>query len=545
MEDLVSMRLAIQKFPSPTSYAPQLADSWTAANGKLTVHIRSGVKWQDGTPVTSKDLYDTVVLDGLRGDQLWQDITAATVQDASTVAFTLREGQPIALAEHDILNNGVVYPSSIYGKFVTAQLAKDVPAYFAKNQKDPAAAEKTPENARIQAAFKDLAALPVDKLLGDGPFQLDSITTSAARLTKSNDFYAADKIKVPGINFGNGSNQTIYPQMFSGQADFTNVYLSPPLLKRWQSTDGAQLATPSAFGFVMSFNNQQYPLNMTPVRQALAYVIPRQTMTEAAYGGGAGAGGAFKQVLTGISPTLEALYLTPQQISSLNPYPLDPGKATQLLKSAGFTQSNGQWTMPNGKPFTLALTVNSDTSDIVTSYTSAAKALTAFGIATQVNAVPGAQQDADQKNGTFQAGMVFVGESNPLTMYRDMMGPIVNFPQQGNYAGKRGNGIGPKANVPGQGTINIPATLDAQAGNVAPGQQMKDDTWSWAQFVNQQVPYIWYATKVYQFSYSTAHYGNWPPVDSSGAGPLWSIISNNQSGGLVLAIEQGYIVPKG
>lgn len=543
--DFITQRLAVQKYPSLTDYEPQLADKWSVSGNKVTVHIRSGAKWQDGTAVTSTDLYDTAILDGLRGDALWSDITDLSMPSQDTVEFTLRKGQPTALAYNDILGNVFVYPSSVYGKFVTDQLKKDVPSYFQTYQKAPDKAAKMSAFTRMSAQFKDLASFKVDKLLGNGPFKLDNITTAQAKLTKSASFWGASNIKVPGINFGNGSNQTIYPQLFAGRADFSNVYLPPPILQRWQKTANANVALPQAFGFVMSFNNYRYPLNMTPVRQALAYVIPRQTISQAAYGTTAGAGGKYKEINTGIPPALESLYLTSGQVSSLNKYPVNTDKATQLLKQAGFKQSGGQWIMPNGKPFTLTFTANSDTSDIVTAFTSAAKALTAFGIKSDVNATSGAQQAADQLNGNFDIGMNFVGGNNPLALYQLMMGSANNYPSLGNYAGKRGMGVGPKATIPGLGSVNVSATLDSEARNVAPNQQMKDYTWDWAQFVNQQVPYIWYATKVYQFSYSTKNYTNWPPKDAQGSSPLWDIIGANSSAGVVLAMEQGYIVPKG
>ncbi len=543
--DFVLLRLATQKYPSLTDYEPQLADKWSVDGNKMTVHIRDGAKWQDGTPVTSTDLYDTAILDGLNAQGFWNDITGVAKSGTDSVVFTLRDGQPTALAYNDILNNLITYPSSQYGTFVTSQLEKDVPDYFTQFQKDPDAAAKSAAFGRMNDAFKKLAAYKPPSMLGNGPFKLDNITTSQARLSKWDGFYAADKIKVPGLNFGNGSNQTIYPQLFAGKADFSNVYLPPPILERWNKTKGANLALPQAFGFVMSFNNHRYPLNMVKVRQALAYVIPRQTMSQAAYGTTAGAGGKYKEVNTGISPTLENLYLTQQQVGSLNTYPVDTDKATDLLKSAGFTQANGQWIMPNGKPFTLTFNANSDTSDIVTSFTSAAKSLTTFGIKSDVNATSGAQQGANQLNGNFDIGMNFVSGNNPLGMYQQMMGSANNYPSLGNYSGKRGMGVGPTADVPGLGNVNVSATLDKQARNVAPDQTMKNDTWDWAQFVNQQVPYIWYATKVYQYSYSDTNYTNWPPKDASGTSPLWDIVGGNTSAGLLLAMEQGYIVPKG
>jgi peptide/nickel transport system substrate-binding protein len=401
-----------------------------------------------------------------------------------------------------------------------------------------------PEFKRMAAVFKKLAANKVDKIIGDGPFKVENITTKEAKLPKWDGFWAADKIKFGGIDFLNGSNQTIYPQLFSSRADFSNVYLPPPILKRWEKTPDSHTALPLAFGFMLGFNSNRYPLNMKEVRQALAYVIPRQQMTEAAYGTGEAAGGTWKEINTGLSPTLDNLYLTKDQLNSLNKYPVDPAKATQLLQSKGFTKKGGQWYMPNGKQFTFTFTANADTSDLVTSFNSAAKALTAFGIKSDVNATSGAQQDADQHNGNFQGGMYLIGGNNPLNVYDQILGPGQNYTKQGNYAGKRGIGFGPTIDVPGLGKVDLASTIDKQVREVGPGQKMKDLTWDYAQLVNDQVPYIWYATKVYQFSYSTKNFTNWPPQDQNGTSELWDIIGSNLPGGLLIAMEQGYINPK-
>lgn len=543
--DYVTLRLAIQKSPSLTEFVPQLADKWEIVDGKLNVHLREDAKWQDDTPLTSKDLHDTVILNGLRGDGFWNDITDVEIVDEHTVAFTLKEGQPESLALLDILNGIRPYPSSIYGKFVTDELKQDVIKYFTTLQQDPEKATKLAEFKRMSDTFKDLAGMKVEKLIGNGPFQLENITTKEAKLVKWDGFWDADKIKFGGIKYLNGSNQTVYPQLFSGSVDLSNVYMPPPILERWQKTPNSNTALPEGFGFVMIFNSNKKPLDNKAVRQALAYVIPRQQISEAAYGTEEAAGGAWKEINTGISPTLEKLYLKPEQLDQLNKYPLDPDKATQLLEGEGFTKKGDQWYQPDGKPFTLTFTANADTSDIVTSFNSAAKALTAFGIKSEVNATSGAQQNADQHNGDFDIGSAFVGGSNPLGMYNSLLGPGYNFTRQGNYAGKRGIGFGPKMTVPGLGEVDIVSTIDVQSRTIEPGPEMDAQVWNWAQLVNEEVPYIWYATKVYQFPFSTKTFDNWPALDQDGkTSELWNIIGADLSGGLSLAIQQGYLTPK-
>nr|WP_246231844.1 ABC transporter substrate-binding protein [Nakamurella aerolata] len=537
------MRLGIVQFPSLTDYEPQLAESWKITGDKIAITLRSGLKWQDNTPLTAKDLYDTTILNGLRGDAFWESLTDVQVTDDRTVTYTVRKGEPLQLVQNSILDIRP-YQSKLYGKFATDAAKKDLIAYFAAKKADPDKAGQSREFKRIGDAFKELAAMKVDKLVGNGPFTLDNITTKEAKLTRWADWYGAQNVKFGGIRFLNGPNETVYSQLFTGNLDFSNVYLSPPLLKRWENTQGSELALPQGFGFVMSFNSSRKPLDIKEVRQALAYVIPRQQMTEAAYGSTPDAGGAWKEINTGLPPSLDQLYLTPDQLGQLNKYPVDQQKATELLQGKGFTKKDGKWFGPDGKQFTLTLTVNSQTSDIVTSFNSAAKSLTDFGIDSQVRAIDGAQVEANQHNGDFDIGMQFVGGGNPLQLFNTVLGPGYNFPSGGNYAGKRGIGFGPKADLPGVGNVNVSSTIDRDYRTTPPGDEMKKKAWSWAQLVNDDVPYLWYATKVYQFSYSTARFDNWPEKNDKKTSELWNIIGNDLGGGLSLAIQKGYVVPK-
>lgn len=541
--DFVLLPLAIKKYPSLTDFEPQLATRWEASPGKIVIHLRPGAKWQDNTPLTSKDVVDTAFLGAIRGDGFWNDITGIKADDDHTVTFTLKKGQPQELALGDIL--GIrPYPSSIYGSFVTDGLKKDSLAYWNAFHSNPTKAATMPEFRRMSDTFQKLASYKVDKYIGNGPFQLGSVTTKEAKLPKWNGFWGADRIKLAGIHYMNGSNQTIYPLMFSNSADFSNVYLPGPILKKWESTPNSNTALPLGFGFVMVFNSHQYPLNIKEVRQALAYAIPRDTITESAYGADKAAGGRTKDVITGLSPTFDDMYLGKDFVSSLNPYRHDANKASQLLTKAGFTKRDGKWYTPKGSQFTLHFTVNADTSDIVSSFTSASKVLTSFGIDADVKAMPGAQQDADQHNGDFTIGMALVGGDNPLGLFSSLLGPGSNFSKQGNYAGKRGIGFGPVKDIPGLGKVDVATSIDNAYHSTPPGDGMKVAARNWARAVNDEVPYIWYATKVYQFSYSTKNFDNWPPTDKSGTGPLWDIISNNMTQGVSLAIQQGYITPR-
>jgi peptide/nickel transport system substrate-binding protein len=540
--------LAVEDYPSLTNFTPQLASSWTVSGNSLTLNLRPGVNWQNGKPVTSTDVYDTLALDGAANYGGWTYITGISAPNSHQAVISMRPGTNVALLEDELFYRPIL-PAATYGQFVTPSLVRDDVAYYAEDFSNPAAAAKMSQYAAMQATFKKMVAYDPPTIIGDGPFTLKAINTAEALLVKWPGFYDAKNVHVPGIDYFNDQNQGIYPLMLSGQADFSNVYMSPAILKEWQATAGSQMATPHGFTFELVFNSHQYPLNMTVVRQALAYVIPRANMVAAAYGGPSvkDRGGVLNTHPDGLPAYLDSLYLTPSQQASLNTYPVDDAKATSLLQSAGFHQSGGKWIMPNGKPFTVTFLVQSATSDVVSSFESASSALNAFGIGSSLDETEGTIVTEDTFNGDFDLSMDLIGGPNPLyDNFDQMLGRYQDFETLGPYAGDHGIGFGPTSAVPGLGNVNVPATLDQQSERVGPGTEMNSLVYDWARLVNQQVPYLTYATKVYQFSFSTQHFTNWPPMNSQGTSPLWNMMGQGDGNEtLALWLEDGYIVPKG
>jgi peptide/nickel transport system substrate-binding protein len=543
---LVVLPLAVENVPSLTSFTPQLASSWSASGSALTINLRPGVKWQNGQPVTSTDVYDTIMLDGTNDTAGWLYISNVSAPDSREVVVTARPGTNMTLLEDDLLTIDI-YPASTYGRFVTPALAQDDTAYYAEDYKNPVAATETPQYSAMQTVFKNLSAYNVPTVIGDGPFTLKAINTAEALLVKWPGFYDASSIHIAGINYSNDPGQSIYPLLYSGEADFSNAYMPPVILQKWEATPGANTAIPHGFTFNLVFNDHAYPLNMTAVRQAIAYVIPRANMVAAAYGGSSvkDRGGVVNQYPDGLSTYLNSAYLTPSELGSLNTYPVNDVKAASLLQSAGFRKNGGTWIMPNGKPFTLSFLANSATSDILASFESASSALNAFGVGSSIDATEGTIVTQDILDGNFQLSAETSNGPDPLLNFNTLLGPTANFETLGAYAGKRGLGFGPTATVPGIGTVGIPSTIEQEAEQVGPGPEMNKLVYDWALLVNQQLPYLTYATKAYQFEFSSRRFTDWPPMNSQDTSPLWnSIGQGNGNEALTLMLEDGYIQPK-
>lgn len=542
---LVNLPLAVEHDPSLTAFTPQVASSWSVSGDTLTIHVRPGLKWQTGQPVTATDVYDTILLDGAAGVQSgWLYWTNVAMPNSHEVVLTARPGTNMVLAEDQVLPRSI-WPASVYGRFVTPTLKGDEIAYYAKDATDPAGAATMPQYTAIGAAFKKLAAYSVQQMVGDGPFILKAVSPGHALLVKSATFFDAGKVHLAGIDYITGPNEQIYPLLYSGKGEFSNVYMSPAISKKWQATPGGHTAVIPANTFNLLFNDHSYPLNITGVRQALAYVIPRKAMISVAYGTGPGAGGVLNEHPDGLTPGMNKTYLTPSQLASLNTYSLNPAKATSLLESAGFHKSGRAWIMPDGKPFSLTFLVQAATTDVLASFEEAASALQAFGIAATVNATQGATMSADIAKGDFQLSAGFYSSPDPLGMFMGPLGRGANFETLGSYAGDRGIGFGPTVAVPGIGTVVVPTAIDHETATVGPGSKMNALTYDWARLVNQQLPYLSYGTKEAQVPYSTAHL-TWPPFNPQHISTLWNIMglgSANQT--LTLMMEDGYLRPKG
>jgi peptide/nickel transport system substrate-binding protein len=113
--------------PDGKSIVPDLASNWTSAkNGTVyTFHLRKGIKFQDGTPITAKDVkFD---LDRARQTaRLWswtltavKDVTAI---NSSTVRITLKHPWAPFLSDLSLFDTGI-YPAAYYKKVGASGMA--------------------------------------------------------------------------------------------------------------------------------------------------------------------------------------------------------------------------------------------------------------------------------------------------------------------------------------------------------------------------------------------------------------------------------------
>lgn len=533
------LQLAITQPPKFGTYVPQLATSWKVNGSHITLKLRKGVRWQDGKPFTSKDVVTTLLLQGTNGNDVWGQITAVRAPNPSTVVLDVKPGISSAVVLENVLGLYPI-PASEYGRFVSPGLKQALFKYYSlPSTLSTKAAQATPEAKLLAGVFKKLSQFSPKTFIGDGPFRLTRVTVQSAVMKRWPGFYDSSKIRVPEIEFtAFTDDSSIYPAFFSHTVDFSNAAPTDNIIARIKRTPGGHYRPePNYAQVVQYFNSRQYPFNMTGVRQALAYVINRPKVNELQAAGPSV--NPTDQVPDGLLTTVQNQWLSRAQIKSLNPYDYDPAKAAKLLKSLGFQKKNSEWMMPNGKPFTVTVDGPAGWGGPMLMQEAIAHMLSGFGIKATVNATEQPGYWTYQETGNFQVDWGWGDENlDPLSG----MGNVLvneNYANTGTYRGDPGIGFGPTETLPGIGKVNVSRTLSQESSDVGPGPKMRKLTWDWARLVDQQLPYLSILDGVNEYEYSSTHFTHWPPASS----PIWKITGINTNGGLVLAMEKGYIRP--
>ncbi|HEX6513850.1 MAG TPA: peptide ABC transporter substrate-binding protein [Chloroflexota bacterium] len=303
---------------------PGLAEKWDMSPDGLTYtfHLRSGLKWSDGSPLTAKDfeysfkrLFDpataspyTDIVKGIKGAQEYfsskskdpaelqklRDGVGVKASDDSTLVITLKEPEAFFLSS---LFNGATAPV---------------------NQ---ASLDKNKEKAFDAPGF-----------VGSGPFKLDSWQHKASmQLSPNPNYYGgAPKISLsllmihePTATLAAYKNNEIDTngQVNLGGADVTSLRNDPTY--KDQILQYTELGT-----FYLQYNVTKKPFDSVKVRQAIGYAIDRK--------------GLVDKVLVGVGSPATSIIPPgmPGHIDGLGPE-YDLNKAKQLLADAGFPDGKG------------------------------------------------------------------------------------------------------------------------------------------------------------------------------------------------------------
>jgi len=272
-----------------TSIEPGAADSWKVSpDGKTWVlHIRDGVTFSDGTPLTASDAAYTLERAGSK-DSNFEDnfalIDHATATDPHTLVVTLKK------------------PSASFLAYASLYAASIAPEKLIKSQ------------------GKGLWDHPV----GSGPYVLTEWVKNDHLTLKRNGYYwhkpypYLDELRFDVLTDDN----TRMLKFRGGELDIaTNV--PPNQVEQLKRVGGVSVKIFPLMGFDFVYiNHARKPFGDIRVRQALNYAIDRPAILKAVLFG-------YGNLAGSMLPPM--LYWN----NTLKPYPLDVAKAKALMQEAG------------------------------------------------------------------------------------------------------------------------------------------------------------------------------------------------------------------
>jgi peptide/nickel transport system substrate-binding protein len=294
---------------------PMLAQSWNATNSDktYTFHLRHGVVFDSGNPMTSADviwsLNYALKQDGCASYVLNsgfdKEIKSMSAPDKYTVVVNLRVPDPIFL------------------QTMSQQVAI----------LDSKTVEQHGGNSKAGATWLSTHAA------GSGPFSLTTYQPdSQVVLTARKNYWGGEPTPSKVVIRIIGTPSTMELLANSGAI---NMAFNVPLedLSKVSSEQGLKiLSNPSQFYIDVGFNNAKSPFNNLQVRQALTYATPfDQIVKTYGYGYASGFVGPLLPVMVGY-----------QHLP--NPYPYDPAKAKSMLAAAGMHNLNLTMVEQSGYP---------------------------------------------------------------------------------------------------------------------------------------------------------------------------------------------------
>jgi peptide/nickel transport system substrate-binding protein len=303
-------------------YTPDLASSWEQPDpSTVIVHVRPGLKWHDGQPVSAEDVVftlerqrDSVVASPRSGDV--EAVASARAVDSMTVEVKLSRTGPAAL---NALLEVVPVPS---------HLLKDV--------------------AVDQMRFAPFNQRPI----GNGLFRFGSWTRNQQVVVEANPDApdgrpALDRIIVRNVPDASAR----LTALLNGEGDLLKI--AADQAPRVEASSTARLVHAARIRPAwITWNVRKEPVSDPRVRRALLMGIDRASAARAVMGA------AGEAAYSPIPPQLRPV------ASPARAIPFDPAAAGRLLDSAGWRDTNGDGIRERGgRP--LAIEVETSNSDPV------------------------------------------------------------------------------------------------------------------------------------------------------------------------------------
>jgi peptide/nickel transport system substrate-binding protein len=342
--------LSLLKYDNNLALSGQLAEGWTVAEDQLSItfHLRHGLRWTDGVPLTSADCQFTLQLiqdpytqSAFKSDYML--VNGSETPDPYT--FIVHYSEPFSPALSSWASLAVL-PAHIFRSV-------DIMNTTLSRQPQATSGPYTLKHWDAQQSI----------LLAANPDYYDGTVWIQERLTRIIPDTATQFLELSAGRLDSmGLTPMQYTRLFDSDANLKARY------KRYQYLD---------FGYTyLGFNLKRPMFQDVRVRRALALGIDRQEIIDG--------------VLMGQGEAIASPYKpgTSWQNTSLTPRPFDLKKATALLDAAGWKDHDGDgWRDKEGVTLTFTLLTNNGNKQRADAATIIKERLKNLGVQVQVRLV--------------------------------------------------------------------------------------------------------------------------------------------------------------
>lgn len=332
-------------------YTNFLADSWSTEGNVTSVTLKSDLKWSDGTPLTTKDIWCTYIMRFIVSDSVWQYLEKVEIVDDLTINFTWHEYSDIL--PKMLFNLKIDMSYANYGKWadqaealVAERTWDDVNGKFVNNE----GVDDTLTSLRedIYTWLPDITTS-----MCSGAYMVTNVNANEIMMTKNPNYFNADKVYIENVRIQRYVSAEAYLGMvMQGGYDTEPHGLTPDLFAQLEANnpDMVTMWVPDMGQPAFLFNVQTYPCNIVEFREAVAFINDPAYMLEIAEPGTM-PGDDYN---TGLTPLWRDAYMTDELKAELVNYNVDQetayAEADALLTSIGWSRNgDGYWCNENGE----------------------------------------------------------------------------------------------------------------------------------------------------------------------------------------------------